>query len=154
MGIFEKLFKKETSSFLSPLSWNERRAVSNLNPLMYDVVMKEKRGEPVPTVVTDDETPFTILRKLPVADIEILMQSVEYSMKADKAVDSREQMQLYRKAAELNPYNDLALMSYGCAAANDGNLREGIKWVEKALKVNPDNARARRNLQGMKASLR
>ncbi len=50
----------------------------------------------------------------------------------------------YKKAAEINPYNDLALMSYGVCFARKGNLQEGIKWVEKAVQVNPRNEGAKK----------
>jgi len=44
-------------------------------------------------------------------------------------------------------------MSYGAALARQGDLRGGIKWVEKAVEINPDNERARQNLKAMKADL-
>ena len=44
-------------------------------------------------------------------------------------------------------------MSYGCILATQGNISEGIKWVEKAVQMNPTNERAKKNLQAMKRNL-
>jgi tetratricopeptide (TPR) repeat protein len=152
-GMMSRLFGKKKPAFLSSLRLEDRVAISNLNPLVYEMIIKEKKGEDTPMVITDDETTLALLRKLTVSDLETLSESVKHSMKADNSSNPSEQASLYRRAASLNPYNDLALMSYGCALANQGNLREGIKWVEKALKVNPNNERALRNLHGMRSAL-
>jgi len=45
----------------------------------------------------------------------------------------------YNKATEINPYNDRALMKYAFSLANKGNFREGMKWAEKAIQLNPKN---------------
>jgi len=153
MGLFTQLFRKERSLFLSTLSQHERVAVGNLNPMLYEAVISEKQGKPMATIIVDDDTTLTILRRLCIEEIQTLERSVQCSLKADRSPSPSEQAKLYHEAATVNPFNDLALMSYGCAIANQGNLREGIRWVEKALKVNPENERARRNLQGMRASL-
>ena len=102
-----------------------------------------------------DEAGFALLRKLTAGEIQRLQESVESGQKADGIAGSnmKEAARLYKKAAEANPYNALALLSHGVAVANLGNLREGIKWVEKALKVDPGNERIRSNLKGMKAAL-
>ena len=153
MNILKKLFSKSKSTFLSSLKLEERVAISNLNPLVYSCIIMEKNGECTTNIIIDDESLLESLRKLSVNELEILNQSVQLSKKGDNESNLLEQIQLYRKACELNPYNDLALMSYGCGLANQGNLREGIKWVGKAVKINPKNDRARRNLQGMKSNL-
>ena len=156
MGLFSKLFGKtrgeEVQSFLCSLSPDERVRVSNLNPLIYHTIISEKKGEPAPAIIMEDETALTLLRKLSVEELEQLSASVKAAQEGDRAADSMA-ASCYKKALEINPYNDIALMSYGCALANQGNLREGIKWVEKAVKVNPNNERAKRNLQGMKRDL-
>ena len=59
----------------------------------------------------------------------------------------------YRQAFEANPFNDVAIMSYGCLLAGQGKLKEGIQWVRKAIEVNPLNVRARQNLAAMEADL-
>ena len=159
MGLLNKLFGKkhseETKSFLGSLSPAERVRVSNLNPLIYHTVIQEKKGEQTPAIVMEDMTDLVLLRKLRVDELEQLSKSVEAAQEGERA-DSSNMSRVtscYKRASEINPYNDIALMSYGCALANQGNLRKGIKWVEKAVKVNPKNERARRNLQGMKRDM-
>ena len=159
MGPFSKLFGRkpteEAKSFLGGLSSEERVHVSNLNPLIYHAIIKEKKGEQAPAIVMQDEAAVSLLRRLRVDELEQLSASVEAGQEGDAAASSNmsRAAACYKKAVDINPYNDLALMSYGCALANQGNLREGVKWVEKAVKVNPKNDRARRNLQGMKRNL-
>jgi len=158
--ILSRLFSRK--SFLSSLTHVERQAVTNLNPLIYDQIIKDKKDQQsiAMEVYSMDKheaasanEAIESLRKLSVSEIESLRESAVNVVKADNCTDQAEKAKLYRKAADLNPDNDLALMSYGCTLANQGNLREGIKWVERAVKVNPKNERARRNLQGMKANL-
>lgn len=153
MNIFSRLFNNEKPTFLSTLRYAERVAISNLTPLIYAVIIQEKKGEGSTPIIMEEESLLVALRKLSVSELEILSQSVYNSMKADNESNPSKQTLLYKYAFELNPYNDLAIMSYGCALANQGNLREGIKWLEKAVKINPKNERAFRNLQGMKAHI-
>jgi tetratricopeptide (TPR) repeat protein len=123
-----------------------------LNPIIYHTIIKEKKGEEAPAIIMEDQAALTLLRKLRVEELEQLSESVNAAQEGDRLPDS-EAAGCYKRAFEINPYNDIALMSYGCALANQGNLSEGIKWVEKAVKVNPNSERARRNLQGMKRDL-
>ena len=142
------------SGFLSALPQKDRVRVSNVNPLILEFILKEKRGEDAPVMLGDEAT-FALLRKLSVGEIQKLKESVEYGQKGDAVAGSSmsQAASMYKKAFEANPYNSLALLSHGVALANLGNLREGITWVEKALKVDPNNERIRNNLKGMKAAL-
>ena len=128
-----------------------------MNPITYKVVIKEKMGEDAPTVISGPGTvDINLLKKLTVEELESLCESAECGQKADSFADRGDLVnaaKCYREAFELNPYNDLALLSYGVALAQQGNLREGIKWVQKALDVNPDSERIRNNLSAMKAEL-
>ena len=48
-------------------------------------------------------------------------------------------------------FADIARLSdAGCALANQGDLREGIRWVETAINVNSENELARRYLSAIK----
>lgn len=154
MGFFSRLFGTgNQDDFLASLKPAERIEVSNLNPLIYHVIIMEKRGENAPKLMmVDSQTTPELLRKLTVAELERLKESVEFAKKADQAGGSSA-TEYYRKAAETNPYNSIAVMSYGVSLAEAGNLREGIKWVEKARAVDPSNERIRRNLNAMRASL-
>jgi len=142
------------AGFLSALSQKDRIQVSNVNPLILQFILKKKNGEDAPVMVGDEAT-FALLRKLSAGEIHKLKESVEYGQKGDAAAGSSmsQAASMYKKAIEANPYNSLALLSHGVAVANLGNLREGIKWVEKALQVDPENERIRNNLKGMKADL-
>jgi tetratricopeptide (TPR) repeat protein len=159
MGLLRRLFggPNRGEGFLAALTPAQRIKVSNLNPLIYEAIAAEKRGQQTATVVMvgGGEEVLGLLRQLEVADLERLAESVRMSMQGDQASsrDMEQAAQHYKRAAEINPYNDLALMSYGVALAKLGRLREGIQWVERAIKVNPGNQRARENLRLMKADL-
>ena len=147
--------EKKRKSFLAALTQEEKVAVSNLNPIIYYAIIKEMKGEDAMQVITDDPRLVATLGKLPVSDLETLAEAVQFCRRADALPNpnTAEAANLMLKATELNPYFDIAFMSYGCTIANLGRLREGIMWVEKALAINPKNERARRNIQGMKAGL-
>ena len=155
MGIFKRASTGEAKTFLGSLSSEDRIRVNNFNPILYQSIIKEKKGEQAPAIVMEDEADLVLLRRLRVDELERLLASVEAGLEGERAAtsDMSRAAGFFKKAADINPYNDLALMSYGCALANQGKLREGVKWVEKAVKVNPRNERAKRNLQGMKRNL-
>jgi tetratricopeptide (TPR) repeat protein len=155
MSFLGNLFGK---TFLAPLTRDEKVSISNVGLMIYAAIIGEKNGTPA-NIITDneiDQAAIPLLRKLEVADIEKLLEAVKVMIEADKAIQQRnlvEAARLFRKAIDFNPYHDLALMSYGTTIGMQGNLREGIKWVEKAVLVNPKNERAKRNLQAMKSKL-
>ena len=147
--------KHEADGFLGALKQSERSSVSNLNPIIYQTIVLQKKGEKAPTLLSTDGGDFSLLKELSVTEIETLSKSVQCGQRGDQAAKEgnlAEAMQHYRDAFELNPYNDLALMSYGVALAHQGQLREGITWVQKAVKVNPSSERAKQNLKAMKAA--
>lgn len=123
--------------------------------MICEAIIKEKKGEDAPDVVTDDPRLVETVGKLSVSELETLAEAVRLCRRADQLPNpnSQEAANLMLKATKLNPYFDIAFMSYGCTIASLGRLREGITWVEKAVALNPKNERARRNLQGMKADL-
>lgn len=155
MGFLSNLFGKK---FLAPLTQEEKVSISNVGLMIYAAIIGEKSGTPA-NIITDseiDRAAVPLLRKLEVADLEKVLEAAKFTIEADKAAQQRnlpEAARLFRKAIDFNLYHDLALMSYGTTIGMQGNLREGIKWVEKAIQVNPKNERARRNLQAMKTKL-
>jgi len=154
MGFFSAFFGKKAAeaAFLSTLSGRARQSVANLSPMAYRAILMEKEGRNV-ELQGIDRTILDFLRTLSPEELESLECSVKALKKADALSESdqmNEAAAAYKEAFEHNPYNDLALMSYGGALANTGDVHEGIRWVEKALQVNPDNDRARRNLEGMR----
>jgi predicted Zn-dependent protease len=155
MGFFNSFFGKKAAeaAFLSALSGRERLSVANLSPMAYRAIAMEKAGKSI-ELQGVDRTILDFLRRLSVDELGSLEKSVKALIRADELSEAdrmKEAATAYREAFEHNPYNDLAMMSYGCALANSGEVKEGIRWVEKALQVNPDNDRARRNLAGMRS---
>ena len=96
-----------------------------------------------------------LLKKPSVADLERLMKCVDLCGEATLLAQSKpwEAAKLYQQALELNPYDDVSRMSYGALLGMQGNLREGIESLEKSVKLNPGNQRAKNNLQAMTAAL-
>ena len=149
---FNSVNKKNIS--LGPLNSVERVAVSNLNPLIYQAVINEKKGEKSSSVILNDKHTMELLTKLSIFDLEFLCKSVKASIRGVKYEERKAITQAfkhYRRAFNLNPYNDVAIVNYGVLSAEQGNLRDGISYLERALKINPDNERARMSLATMKS---
>lgn len=86
-------------------------------------------------------------------DIEWARAVNEYAVKAveaGRADRHQEAVEFYKKALELAPGCDLYLMSIGCCYANMGNVRRGLKYLERANEINPDEQRIRSNLLGVR----
>jgi hypothetical protein len=150
--------------FLAPLSIQERVAVSNRHPDTYEAVIAAKKSSAGAQVQVVDLNrsggsvgtaggPAALLWKLDVADLERLAQSVRCTMRADDEPEIEWATELYKKAFDLNPYDDLAVMSYGVGLARQGKLREGEKWIKKATELNPANLRAQQNLAALRSQL-
>jgi tetratricopeptide (TPR) repeat protein len=147
--------------FLSQLSQEQRSAVSNHDPGFYEMIMAAKVGGYTDLnfinvgTSSNMEIAGKLLWELSDAELKRLAESVRYTIRADAAVqsDQEEAARLYRKAFELNPYDDIPIMSYGVLLAQQGDLREGIKWLERAVEVNPKSERARQNLKTVKSML-
>ena len=92
--------------------------------------LKEKKGEETPDIIMEDQSALSLIRRLRIDELEQLSASVEAAQEGDRTASSNmsRAATCYKKAADINPYNDTALMSYGCALANQGNLYEGVKW--------------------------
>lgn len=91
------------------------------------------------------------------ADVDWAEQVNVYAIKAEQASSANaipEAIALYRKALQLAPGCDLYLMSIGCCYANMGDLRTGVKYLERAAEISPSQERIRRNLEGIRQALR
>lgn len=156
-AFFNRLFRKQkVFGFLAQLTDAQKVEVSNLDPMVYDAVIQEKTHKDAPEVLIPSAPHLVyMLRKLDIPELERLAEAIRQSRKGDDlaSANAAHGASQYLEATKINPFLDIAFMSYGCTIANQGNLREGIKWVEKALAINPNNDRARRNLQGMKSML-
>lgn len=147
-----------THEFLFPLSKEEKVAVSGLNPQVYEAFIRIKRGAGIKPEIADVNlsAKFDIgelLWKADVSDLERLAASVRVMVQADNAAQSDlvKAGSLYQKAVELNPFDHLASMSYGVVLAQQGHLHEGLKWMEGALLLKPDDKRVQRNLAAIKS---
>ena len=144
-------------SFLSPLTAAEKVEVSGLTPLLYMAVIQEKRGEAAPAIIAGPGTiDLEILKKLSIEDLETLKEAIDVVQEADSRSQSGDDAGAaakYKEAIDINPYDDIATMSYGVCLAHQGRLREGVKWVEKAARLNPGSDRIRGNLAAMKANM-
>ncbi|HEV2991852.1 MAG TPA: tetratricopeptide repeat protein [Candidatus Angelobacter sp.] len=156
-----KAAKPVQSEFLAGLSKEERLAVSNLEPHFYESILTARRAgySQFDFVNLDPSGNFKLagelLSAMDIADVERLAESVNFTIRGDEAakLDIEEAGKFYRKAFELNPYDEIPIMSYGVVLFQQGYVREGVEWVEKALAANPASPRVRRNLEGMKSRL-
>ena len=136
---------------LAQLSVDERDSLNGVNPALCHGMILQKQGQPV-AVMGFQSAVVDVLQKLTISELRAVEASAQLCVKAE-GTDDQTATQLYREAFETNPFNDLAMMSYGCLLAASGNLREGIEWVRKASELNPLNDRAKRNLAAMEADL-
>ena len=149
------------SEFLSSLSKDQRVAISNRNPDLYEDIITAKAAGIINLkfhYAEQSQSKFDIgklLWNLEIADLERLAESVKCTIRADQTAtdDMPKAVELYHRAMELNPFDDVATMSYGVALGRQGDLREGIKWVEHAIELNPANERAQRSLAALKSYL-
>jgi tetratricopeptide (TPR) repeat protein len=142
------------ADFLPGLCLEEKVSVSTLPLFLYDLIVRERSGEPVPHVVPGEfGVALSILRQLELRDLERLRSSVQAENEGEAAAasaDNEQALRCFKTAITANPYNDVALMSYGCLLANIGHHQKGIPWVEEAVRINPANENAARNLRAMR----
>jgi Flp pilus assembly protein TadD len=153
--------RETTRAFLYPLSQHEKVAVTGLSPAVYRAVIKikaENSFDEVDIVSVNTSSKLDIgalLMKLDIADLERLVEALELTLQADKAAatDVAIAEKLYHEALQINPYDAVAAMSRGVALAKQGNLREGLKWIQAAHDLAPDNERIAQNLAAIKSYL-
>jgi tetratricopeptide (TPR) repeat protein len=160
MGLFDWLSGKGGSS-TSPetkrltrqqmdLLWMDRSGLS---------ILKASLGNPNVAVVGSDDAGGVRDQKkeITVQDVEWaekVMAIAEQASAASQRNDYAKAIQFYKQALEQAPECDLYLMSIGACYANLGKPREGLPYLERAAKINPNNARIQKNLAGMKQMLR
>jgi tetratricopeptide (TPR) repeat protein len=114
-------------------------------------IVKASLGNPNVAVVGSDDIGGVRDQKkdLTVQDIEWaekLIAIAEQAASASQRGDYEKAVQLYKRALEQAPECDLYLMSIGCCYGNMGKPREGLPYLERAAKINPNNARIQNNL--------
>ena len=139
---------------IADLPVHERSHLSAVTPVMCAFAIREKEGADDLTFTEVGTNHLQILRKLDIEELKTLQKSIEFVIKGDECQNEVQAAEFYRKAFEINPFDDIALMSYGSLIAGQGKLVEGIRWVKKAIEVNPTNARAIANLRAMEQDLR
>jgi predicted Zn-dependent protease len=147
MGLLSRLLGLD---FLGKLTPAERVQISNVPLMLYDLMRMEKSGQKVPNVPFDSSV-VQLLRKVSRSDLYVLKASVENGTKAEQ-VPGPLRIDYLRKAVKLNPYNSVAMMSYGVVLAQEGHLQEGLTWLEKAQALDPSDERIRHNLEAVNAA--
>jgi tetratricopeptide (TPR) repeat protein len=96
-----------------------------------------------------------LLRKLAILDLERLAAALSAGMRAETlaARDYDEALRLFQQALELNPYCDMAVMGCGVCLFEQGKTAEALEWMERAVRLNPHNEKARRNLSAIKSQM-
>jgi len=157
MGLFGQLFGRKSSTARKDLTrgqmdllWMDRSGLA---------VMKASLTNPDVAVVGADGAGGVRDQKkdITVEDIswaEGVMTIAEQAGAASKREDYAKAIKLYKQALQQAPECDLYLMSIGSCFANMGKPREGVSYLERAAKVNPNNARIQNNLAVLRQMLR
>lgn len=91
-----------------------------------------------------------------VQDHEITQEDFEWAKQIERIVDKaysagqrgnfNESIRYYKEALHLAPGCDLFLMSIGVCYAEVGQKAKGLRYLERAAQISPDNTRVRENL--------
>jgi tetratricopeptide (TPR) repeat protein len=144
------------AGFLSPLTHEEKVAVSNALPEMYERVIADKRRGMASTSTVNLSSNkldvHALLWKLDFPDLERLAEALKAGMRAEAvaAQDCDEAIRLFQQALALNPFCDMAAMGCGVCLFQQGKGREAVEWIERAIRLNPHNTQARSNLRKAK----
>jgi tetratricopeptide (TPR) repeat protein len=160
MRLFDWLFGRDRS-LMSPET--KRLTRQQMDLLWMDrsglAIVKASLGNPNIAVVGSDYTGGICDQKkdITVQDIEWaekVMAIAEQAAAASQRDDYAKAIQFYKQALQQAPECDLYLMSIGCCFANMRKPREGLSYLERAAKINPNNARIQSNLAGIRQMLR
>ena len=86
------------------------------------------------------------------AELRRLIRIRRLTDKADQT-EGAKAIRLYKKVSRLAPWDEICVMSIGVTYANGRDYRKALRWLEKALKLNPASGRVRANLQRVKSCL-
>ena len=148
MGFWDKLFGKGTDGINQ-----ESISRDQMDLLWVDIsalnILKATTGKgQVTHTVPDDQGG---LRELQVTaeDIDWAERVNKLAEKASNASNCKnytEAIGFYRKALRMAPGCDLYLMRIACCYANLGQPQKGIKYIERAAQISPENKRIQSNL--------
>ena len=136
------------SNLFAQFSDDEKRMMLDWN-MLYLKGERVRRTGQVP--VADMTGAPDMIRRVSDAELERLIELrglVERAM----TTSGEKAIALYKKIATLAPWDEICLMTIGVEYANTGDYNEAIKWLKKALAVNPKNGQVRSNLEGVMAA--
>lgn len=140
---------KPARGLFAGFSDEEKRDLSTRNVLMLEAEKSKRQGGNVQVLGER----HGLVERLSDEELNRLIEIRKLMMKGD-ATKGAEAISQYKQVATLAPWDDICLMSIGVEYANAGNFGEAIRWLEKALALNPSNARIRNNLEGVKDAAR
>jgi len=129
------------------LTIEEKRKVLDLQQWYLVSVLSARKGQ-LKIVNVGVEYPF--LDRLSDTEIEEAIGLIRLCQKATNASDPKESIRIYEQIIKKAPFDSISMLSIGVCYANLGNGRKAISYVEKALKINPNNQRIRDNLNGIR----
>ena len=130
------------------LSLEEKRQVLNLNEWYLSTVLSARQGKPISVINLGVDYDF--LERMSDSEIEEALELIRLCAKAGAATDPKESIRLYKKIIAKAPFDSISMLSIGVCYANLGKGKKAVKYVEEALKSDPNNQRIRDNLAGIK----
>lgn len=149
MNILKELFGSH--SILQEFSESERRQLLKIDQTRLHSEKMRRNGKV--KVIDVDITQNDLVKRVSDSELSQILHILELTRKAD-TTSGRRAISFYREILKLAPWDEISIMSIGVEHANAGNFGKAIRWLEKAAKANPSNARVRRNLDGVKAAAR
>ena len=136
----EKLFQDFSDS--------EKRELLNWDQFFLTSEKKRRDGK---LKVVDLSGAQPLAKRLSDRELDTLIEIRKLMSNADSTTGSKA-IALYKKVLKLAPWDEICLMSIGVEYAEAGNFKEGIQWLQKAMAMNPNNERVRKNLEAVKAA--
>lgn len=134
----------------SKLSPAERREALDLDDFYLQSLLDARRGRGTIVHVGVD---LSFTSRMTDSDIEEAVRITrlqKQAMAASEAGNHREAIRLLEQIVHIAPFDSISMMSLGVQYANLRNGAEAVRWLERALRVDPDNDRIRRNLSAIK----
>jgi tetratricopeptide (TPR) repeat protein len=136
--------KKE---FFSELSVDEKRTLINLTEPFLQGVLSSREGK---TEVIDVEGKYGFIEKLSDEEIKEAIELARLYTAGERATSPQEALKTFEQLEKRAPFDPIVFLSIGVCYANLGKGKEAVSYVEKALKMDPENARIKDNLKGIK----
>ena len=144
---FWNLFGKK--NLFSKFSDDEKRGMLKWDSnLLIQTRERRKKGEKA-TVISVNGGDFSVIDRLSNAELDTIISARELVGKAD-SISGNKAIALYKKAAELAPWDEIIAQSIGVEYAQAKNFQESLLWLEKALTLNPNSQTVRANYEFVK----